>query len=172
MSVKDSKHMWSWWREVLYISLQKLVSSVHYVDHIHVQLCILNSFVITKGLLQCRQVCIICRKLCTVLKVSFVFIPTHACSSLTIKVWLASQMYDGIKYQLHCWFTCLYTLWNSKCLLYISTDLGKAILKLLITFMLFVATGIITPVMLIAAFCHRGNAYVKLKSKFVVLAIS
>lgn len=59
----------------------------------------------------------------------------------------------------------LYALWYSQCLLYISTDLREAILKLLVAIVFFVATGIVTPVMLIAAFCHWRNANVKLRSK-------
>lgn len=59
----------------------------------------------------------------------------------------------------------LYILWYSKCFLHISADFGEAGLKLLITVVFFIATSIITSIMVIAALCHQRDTNVKLWGK-------
>lgn len=59
----------------------------------------------------------------------------------------------------------MYVLRYSQGFLYISADLRKTRLKLLVAIVFFAATSIVTSVVLIAALGHGGNSNVKLNSK-------
>lgn len=53
-----------------------------------------------------------------------------------------------------------------ECLLHIPADLREAILEFLITVILAFATGLVAPVVLVAALCQGRDANIELKEAF------
>lgn len=98
-------------------------------------------------------------------QISLHFILTHTCCPLAVQVRFTSQVHDGVKQQSHCRFTRLDTLGQSQSLLHIPADGLQTVLELVITVVLLLAACVVAAVMLVTAFCHGWDTYIKLKAK-------
>lgn len=58
-----------------------------------------------------------------------------------------------------------------ECLLHVPADLREAILEFLITVILAFATGLVAPVVLVAALCQGRDANIELKEAFAWIIV-
>lgn len=123
-----------------------------------------------KTLVLCRRLLcafiLICRLLsASSLKIRFFFIATPTRGPLAVQVRLTAQVNHTVKQELHCGLTGLDVLRESQRFLHLAADLGEAVLELLVAVVLAFATGLVAPVVVVAALCQGRDANIKLNTK-------